>query len=332
MLARRAERARRLGLLVPLALALLLHAALLDGLVPEPPGAAPGRPPALQVRRIAAPSPAPVEPAPVAQVAAPAPPPPRVPPPAAPAIRRPVPIEALPLAALQPAASAVVSPAGGQPPPLYRAVLAPPVTLDYELRRGRLAGSGTLVWRPQGGRYTLQLDGSIAGLRVLVQASQGGIDTNGLAPERFTDQRARRPMQAANLRRELGRISFSGPSHELPLWPGVQDRLSWMLQLAAIAAAEPARWTAGEQLVLQVVGARGDVGTWAFDVLGEQRLETPGGPVSALHLQREPRGAYETAVEVWLDPARHHLPVRATLRSGEDDALELRLRHLVTGG
>jgi hypothetical protein len=221
--------------------------------------------------------------------------------------------------------------AGGEPPPLYRTLLPPRATLDYELRRGRLAGSGTLVWRPRGERYELQLDGSVIGLRVLTQASQGGLDPSGLVPERFTDQRARRPMQAANFRRESGRITFSGPSHELPLWPGVQDRLSWMLQLAAIVAADPARWTSGERIVLQVVGARGDAAAWTFEVLGEQVLDTPAGPLPALHLRRVPRGAYDTGAEVWLDPARHHLPVRATLRSGADDALELRLRAAVTG-
>jgi hypothetical protein len=70
VLARRAERARRRGRLVPLALALLLHTA------PVLPGAA-------------------------AQGAAPAPP---------------------------------QRPAGEERPPLYRTVLPPPATLDYELR------------------------------------------------------------------------------------------------------------------------------------------------------------------------------------------------------
>jgi hypothetical protein len=34
----------------------------------------------------------------------------------------------------------------------------------------------------------------------------------------------------------------------------------------------------------------------------------------ALHLRREPRRLYDTTVDVWLDPARQHLPVRARLR------------------
>ena len=41
---------------------------------------------------------------------------------------------------------------------------------------------------------------------------------------------------------------------------------------------------------------------------------------------RQSPDAYDTQVEVWLDPARHHLPVRAALHNGPDDTLDLVLR------
>ena len=107
------------------------------------------------------------------------------------------------------------------------------LNLGYHLG---VPGSGDLQWRPDGDHYTLQLNGSAAGLNVLTQVSQGGFDAAGVAPQRFTDQRLRRSPQAANFQREAGKISFSGPSLELPLAPGVQDRLSWMIQLAAVVA------------------------------------------------------------------------------------------------
>lgn len=224
------------------------------------------------------------------------------------------------------ASAALATPPGSEAPPLYATVLPPALTLDYELRRGMLTGSGTLSWQPDGARYELQLEGSVVGLRVLTQVSRGRLDARGLAPERFTDQRARRAMQAANFRRDVGRISFSGPTHELPLHPGVQDRLSWMVQLPGIVAADPARRAAGQRIVLQVVGARGDTAAWTIEVLGVESVPTRAGAVAALHLRREPRGPYDTRVEVWLDPARHYLPLRATQQSGDEDALELRLR------
>jgi len=44
-------------------------------------------------------------------------------------------------------------------------------------------------------------------------------------------------------------------------------------------------------------------------------VETPGGSVQAVKLLREGHGANDTTAEVWLDPARSYLPVRATLRN-----------------
>ena len=46
-------------------------------------------------------------------------------------------------------------------------------------------------------------------------------------------------------------------------------------------------------------------------MLGREALQLPAGEVAeALRLRREPTRPYDTRVEVWLDPARQHLPVR----------------------
>ena len=66
-----------------------------------------------------------------------------------------------------------------------------------------------------------------------------------------------------------------------------------------------------------------------FRAVGSEAVELEGGAVQALKFVREPRGEYDTRVEVWLDLARHALPVRARLQNGaEDAAFELRLRQL----
>ncbi len=138
-----------------------------------------------------------------------------------------------------------------------------------------------------------------------------------MAPERYLDRRGRRGAQAANFRRDIGRISYSGPSIEWPLPAGTQDRLSWMLQLAGIVQAAPQRWQAGEEIRLFVSGARGDADVWIFRVEGTETLaELPAGAATALKLLREPSRPYELRAEVWLDPARHHLPVRARFSNG----------------
>jgi hypothetical protein len=199
--------------------------------------------------------------------------------------------------------------------------------LRYVMQRGVLSGNGVLSWRPDGEHYELKLVGSVAGLSVLTQISSGGFDAAGVAPLRFTDQRLRRGTRAANFQRDAGKITFSGPSTEFPLREGVQDRLSWMVQLGAIVAAEPQLRGVGAKVVMYVVGANGDAGVWTFDCTAVEPVTTGAGVVNALKFVREPREPYDTQVQVWIDPAQHHLPVRATQKSGpNDEGFELRLQ------
>jgi hypothetical protein len=231
----------------------------------------------------------------------------------------PAPVEAAsaPMAA-SPGASAASSSLladGEQPPPVYRTRLPPSVTLRYEVRRGFLRGTGEIRWQASSEAYRLVLEARIAGLTLLTQTSEGTIDANGLAPRRFLDQRARRPAQAANFRRDIDRITFSGPAVEWPLLPGSQDRLSWMIQLAGIAAAEPGLVVEGGRISMVVVGARGEAAVWTLRSTGREDVETAWGTVRAIKLVREGHSLYDTNAEIWLDPERDYLPAHATLRN-----------------
>jgi hypothetical protein len=204
---------------------------------------------------------------------------------------------------------------GERPPPVYRTRLPPQATLRYQVRRGLLRGTGEIRWQASAAGYRLVLEARIAGLTLLVQTSEGAIDASGLAPGRFLDQRARRPAQAANFRRDVDRITFSGPAVEWPLLPGSQDRLSWMIQLAGIAAAEPGLLAEGGRIAMVVVGARGEAGVWTLRSAGREDVETASGTVHAVKLVREGHSLRDTHAEIWLDPERGGLPVRATLRN-----------------
>lgn len=204
--------------------------------------------------------------------------------------------------------------AGGQQVPVYATRLPPPARLVYELRRGLLSGNGLLVWAPDAQHYEMSLEGGAFGQTLLAWTSRGTLDAHGIAPERFTDRRGRRAEQAANFRRDVGKISYSGPTVEYPLPAGMQDRLSWMVQLPAILEANPHLREPGQRIELFISGARGDADVWTFVVQGRADLDLPAGAVpQALHLLRAPRKAFDTQAEAWLDPARGHLPVRARL-------------------
>lgn len=309
------------------ALVLAGHAWLLLGLPPGLGGdPVPGLRPVLQTRQIVA-----------AAVEPPAEPPAAEPPAAEPmtaSTAQPVvdapaavspPAASAPLAqASPPEAEAAPAPAsaptgppaeaGGQQVPVYATRLPPPARLAYELRRGLLSGSGLLVWAPDAQRYEMSLEGAAFGQTLLAWTSQGTLDVHGIAPERFTDRRGRRAEQAANFRRDVGKISYSGPTVEYPLPAGMQDRLSWLVQLPAILEANPPLREPGQRIELFVSGARGDADLWTFVVQGRADLDLPAGAVpQALHVMRAPRKAFDTQAEAWLDPARGHLPVRARL-------------------
>lgn len=276
-----------------------LHAWLLRGWQPEP-GLM--RAPVLSVRQIA------VAP-PVLPVAAPPQAAPEAPPARPPETRPNVATQALPVPRQADAAAAeaetVVT------PPVYATRLPAAATLRFETERRQGGGWAELRWQPTGAGYTLALQGmGGAGL-----ASQGGFDSAGLAPQRHTEVRRGREVRAANFQREAGRITYSGPAIEHPLLPGSQDRLSWLVQLAGVLNAEPALAEPGTRLRMVVAGARGDAEVWTFTVQPRAALEVPAGLVEQpVHLLREPRRPYDTEVQVWLDPAREHLPVQLWLR------------------
>lgn len=254
---------------------------------------------------------------------------------------------ALALAAPAPSASAAEAPrserapapmasvetflAGSEPPPLYRTRLPPAATLHYQVRRGMFSGTGDIRWQPSGQSYRIALEARIAGLTLLRQTSEGEIDAHGLRPTRFLDQRARRAAQAANFRRDVGRISYSGTNVEWPLLQGSQDRLSWMIQIAGIAAAQPERLVAGAQVIMVVAGARGDADVWTLRCTGPDTLETAWGTVHAIRLVRDGRSTYDTRAEVWLDPERGYLPARATLGNSTSPEYDLLLERIDPG-
>lgn len=224
---------------------------------------------------------------------------------------------------------AAVDGAGAVDLPVYATRLPAAGRWRYQLQRGLAVGEADLTWAPgTDGRYEVRLEGRIAGLTVLDWASQGMVDAHGLAPERFAIRRRGRDQQAANFQRDAGKITFSGPTHELPLLPGVQDRLGWLVQLGAVIEAAPERFVRGSRVVLMVVGARGGAEVWTFAVEGGDAVE--GRP--ALKLLREARRPRDTQVEIWLDPSRSHLPLRAVLTQPEGGPpLELRLDAGSTG-
>jgi len=197
------------------------------------------------------------------------------------------------------------------------------VRLHYkvELQRGGLAltGQGELRWRQDGQNYEARLEFSAPLVRARTQHSTGRITAGGLAPRRFSDKA--RVEEATHFDREQGRLSFSSNRPDAPLLPGAQDRLSVLLQLAALVAGAPAKFPPATSITIQTAGTR-EAELWVFMVEGQEQLDLPGGRVGALKLTRSPRKEYDVKVELWLAPGMDYVPVRLRLTQPNGDSVD----------
>ncbi len=218
------------------------------------------------------------------------------------------------------------TPSSAAPSPPQSARLAAAGEWHYILLQNGMYGRARLNWQPSGRDYTLMLERELEGRPLPAWKSQGQIGEQGLSPERYVQQRRGRDMVATNFRRDEGLISYSTSADLVPLPAGVQDRLSWWIQLAALIEARPEQYPPGSELRLPVAAFRGEAREWVFQVLDQQTLELPGASVArALHLRRLALGPYSGEIEVWLDPARGHIPVQLIMDLPDDRGWQLQL-------
>jgi hypothetical protein len=186
----------------------------------------------------------------------------------------------------------------------------PSIELLFALQRGADSGQARLSWQANGDGYALSLQATLPSGREIEQMSHGGFDAAGIAPIRLADRKRGRDVRAANFQREHGKVTFSGPRWELPLEAGTQDRLSWLVQLVALAHGTQEGLREGAELAMWVVGARGAASHWRFEVRGSERVAFAGQDCDTWHLVREPAHPYDTRVEVWLDTTAGHWPLK----------------------
>jgi hypothetical protein len=179
-----------------------------------------------------------------------------------------------------------------------------------------LSGNARLDWRNDGREYEAQLTLSAPFLRSRTQRSTGLVTAQGLAPLRFSDKY--RSEEAAHFDRENGKVVFSTNKPEALLEPGVQDRLSIVLQLGAMLAGDPSRYPAGSHITVQTASTK-EAEPWTFTVDAPETLALPGGRVQAVRLTRAPRKEYDVKVELWLAPGAAYAPVRLRLTQPNGD-------------
>nr|WP_301334715.1 DUF3108 domain-containing protein [Variovorax dokdonensis] len=182
---------------------------------------------------------------------------------------------------------------------------------------------GQLDWRHDGDRYEARLALKVLFKTVRAQVSTGRISNGGLAPERFSE--TRRQGESSELRRAESKVVFSNGAPEAALEPGAQDRLSVVLQLGAMLAADDERHPPGSRILMQVVGVK-DAEDWTFEVLEDATVSVPAGQYRARHLIRIPRRPDDYRMDIWLAPDLGYLPVQMRQTQQNGDVIDLLLR------
>jgi hypothetical protein len=155
-----------------------------------------------------------------------------------------------------------------------------------------------------------------------VQTSRGAVTAAGLLPERFSDKY--RSEVAAHFNWPQRKVTFSANTPDVPLQEGAQDRMSVLIQLAAILAGSPAQRAPGTTITLQTVGPR-DADSWLFTVGEVESLVVPSDPAStvqAIQLTRKPHQMYDQTMDLWMAPALNYLPARIRLTEANGDFVD----------
>lgn len=179
--------------------------------------------------------------------------------------------------------------------------------------------SAELKWDQNGTDYEARLEVSAFLLGSRVQVSKGALGSEGLMPTRFSDKT--RSELAAHFQRDKGIISFSANSPDANLLKGAQDRLSVVLQISSLLAADPARFPMGTMLSFQTVSQR-EAEIWHFLVEKEEAVQLPYGEVHAIKLNRKSRRDFDQQIELWFAPDLGYLPVRIRITNANGDLVD----------
>jgi hypothetical protein len=192
------------------------------------------------------------------------------------------------------------------------------ITLQYQVfgqRSGQPwdAGLGRLEWDMDGDTYSIRLLSPHYTGKLRTQISVGVWSTEkGLQPNRFSDRQ--RSEQATHFQRTDGQnlIRFSSNVPSTQMQDGAQDRLSVIIQLAAIISGRiHAGLTLDSSVMLQVADTRNAL-VWLFDIL-------PTDAVDEIYLLKRPMHPYDGQWELWLSSSINYLPNRwrVTLHGGD---------------
>ena len=188
-----------------------------------------------------------------------------------------------------------------------------------------LSGSGTMSWRHDGQRYTLDTEISVLVFTLAKNRSEGELGALGIAPNLYVEKRFGRSETNTHFQQQARLISFSASTATFPTNGGEQDRGSWIWQLASLGRGNPSKFETGLDMEMSVASAKG-VDAWRIRVSGKEQLKLPDGEVSAWRLSVVPGAqSFDKQFDLWLAPERQWYPVRIVHEDKNGNRVELSL-------
>jgi hypothetical protein len=194
------------------------------------------------------------------------------------------------------------------------------VKLNYKVDSNKFPYTlqGELLWQHNNNSYRARLSFGALGF-TRTQTSRGRIGHEGLMPERFSDKF--RSEVAAHFNYERQWVTFSANTPDVKLQTGAQDRLSVLVQLAALMSGAAQPFKPGTTLSVQTIGPRA-ADLWLFTFGDIEELHLPSGNLQGLKLVRNPDQPYDQKVEIWLAPSLNYLPARIRLTETNGDFID----------
>ena len=195
--------------------------------------------------------------------------------------------------------------------------------------RGEVHGDAQVEWVRIGNRYQVHLDLTVglsfAPLMTRRMSSDGDITPQGLSPRRY-DQDTKvgfgARQRVAVLFEDGVVVLANGDRRER--WAGMQDTASQFIQLTYLFTTQPELLRPGGALEVPLALPR-NTSRWVYDVIGEETVYTPIGPIAAVHLK--PRRAVvkggDLSAETWFSPQLRYLPVRIRIQQDADTFIDL---------
>ncbi|KVC92100.1 hypothetical protein WI76_02460 [Burkholderia ubonensis] len=202
---------------------------------------------------------------------------------------------------------------------------APPSgDLQYDaFFNGMQNSTGTIHWRTDGQTYELSVTMPVPFIGPFRYQSQGRVDAYGIAPDRYVEQRGKRPEDIAIFNREIRQVVFTRTPDNAPLPDGTQDRFSMLMQLSGLVRGNPDAYRRGVTQQFFVIDNNSGE-TWPITVIGDEPVQTAAGFIETRHFMRLPRRAGDTRrIDMWLAPSLGWLPARLVQTEPNGAQIEL---------